>query len=68
MDEPTKDVIIAQQELIIRDSTTTINQLRSEVAELRHFKHKYASVTDEPIRFLLWVWLKDVWPFKFLWL
>lgn len=62
-----KDAIINQQRLIIRDQEATINKQRNRLAEFQYHRHKFNSAGEEPLRFLAWVFLKDVWPFKFLW-
>jgi hypothetical protein len=61
MDEPTKDVIIEQQRLIIRDQQTTINALHTELAPHRQWN---SFARREPWRFALFLLLKDIWPFR----
>lgn len=63
MDEPTKDAIIKQQELIIRDLTTTNNALRIELAPHRQWN---SFARQQPWRFALFLLLSEVWPFS-LW-
>ena len=61
MDEPTKDAIIEQLRLIIRDQTATINTLRTEIAPHRIWT-SYAR--RQPWRFALFLLLKDIWPWS----
>jgi DNA-binding IclR family transcriptional regulator len=63
MEEPTKDTIIKQQELIIRDQQTTIDTLHNELAHHREREHL---IDDSRWGFALWLILNDVWPFS-LW-
>jgi len=61
-----KDAIITQQRLIIKDQQATVEQQRNKIAELEYNRQKYDLMFSEPIRFLMFIWLKDVWPFKYL--
>jgi hypothetical protein len=61
MDEPTKDAIIEQQRLIIKDATDTINQLHIELAPHRQWDN---FAKREPWRFVLFLLLKDIRPFR----
>lgn len=63
MDEPTKDAIIRQQELIIKDYQTTINQQHIELAHHREREHH---IDHCRWGFALWLLLNDLWPFS-LW-
>lgn len=60
-----QDATIRQQWLIIRDQQATMDQQHNRIAELEYHRHKFDLVFTEPIRFLMFIWLKDVWPFKY---
>jgi len=62
-----KDAIINQQRLIIRDQEATINKQRNRIAVMEYRNHRFDTADKQPLRFLAWTCLKDVWPFKFLW-
>jgi hypothetical protein len=61
MDEPTKDVVIRQQELIIRDYQATINTQHLELAQHRE-RERY--IDGERWGFALWLMFHDLWPFS----
>ena len=60
-----KDATIRQLWLIIKDQQATMDKQRNRIAELENEKHRYDLMYTEPIRFLMFIWLKDVWPFKY---
>jgi len=62
-----KDAIIKQQELIIRDYTTTINTQRCRIAELEYDRHQYDLIFSNPMGFVLWFWRSRIWPFSVFW-
>lgn len=66
MDEPTKDAVLRQQELIIKDQTGIINQQRCRIAELEYNRHHYDLIYTQPISFLWWFWRSRVFPFSLL--
>lgn len=61
MDEPTKDAIIRQQALIIKDQTETINQQRCTIAELQYHIHQHDLLYEHPWQYFFW--RVFVWPF-----
>lgn len=62
-----KDAVIRQQGLIIKDQLHTIAAQRNHISRLEYNNHRFDVADKEPLRFLLWVLLRDVWPFKYLW-
>lgn len=66
MDEPTKDAVMQQQKLIIRDYQTIINTQRNRIAELEYDRHQYDLIYTEPVWFLIWFWRSRIFPFSLL--
>jgi hypothetical protein len=58
---------ITHLKLIIADQTEIINTQRNRIAEFEYSLHRYGTADKEPLRFIAWTLLKNVWPFKFLW-
>jgi hypothetical protein len=74
MDESAKDDLIKlQQEQLDRcievmDSQNDTNErLHQMVTFWRHEHHLYQHAHKEPLRFLAWTLLHEIWPFKYLW-
>lgn len=68
MEEPTKDAIIRQQQLIIDDMISRLGDARKVIAFWDAVNHRYEEAHKHPMGFLLWTLLRDVWPFKYLWI
>jgi hypothetical protein len=62
-----KEAIIRQQKLIIEDQLSTIGKQHLELAEFKHRCNKFALCDKHPVDYLMWIYLRDVWPFKYLW-
>jgi hypothetical protein len=60
MEEISKDAIIEQQRLIIRDQLLVIDKQRCELAERRQF----SAASEHPWQYFWWLLLHDLWPFS----
>ena len=52
---------------LLQRQNEVIDMQRNRIADLDYNNHRFESAHKEPLRFLTWVILRDVWPFKFLW-
>ncbi|MFY9909128.1 MAG: hypothetical protein WCF22_00560 [Candidatus Sulfotelmatobacter sp.] len=62
-----KDRLIEQLEENAKLMRELINTQREHLARLSYEQHRFETARSEPVRFLAWIFLRDIWPFSLFW-